>query len=426
MKERSAMTTDAGNRRDKAPYGFRHGQGTPSGDQGPRVGRRGRNRGAGEESVNKTLRRVWMRAFGWIHDAVAEVGRHAQEADPRERTAFERRMGRTLRSAFDAAIQRDGFDGFIQRLRVLDGRIMRWWLRSLYAKLPAHAKRIAAEDGRYSLLVILMKRADARARGLGFLAICLHHCHMEHEAAVYEARLHLADAAATRGEQRKRHALEAARTVAEQLYLPYLQVLWTLSLFGGVSPDDEVGVEIPGRRVDGWTPPPDYVGQLVDVLERRLVRYKGLVEPRLAIIRNSVSHGIGPEYDPDQDVLRFDDRKRGPLEITVDDLLAVVESCYSIAGRTLSATIALHLVREMEDSGLLEAQIDGLGHFLSRDPKREMAADRALTEATERMFGPANRYLSTHPRSPDIAKSMRTVNRRTEDWFRKLGGKQAA
>ena len=256
-------------------------------------------------------------------------------------------------------------------------------MRRDFKELIADAKRRAFADGRASLLLRLISKADERLP-LVSLALLLDHGHPLKSFRQQSEPVDLiAEAQSSRGEQRARAAVRAYREVAEWLYDPYARTLWKLACLAR----------------NEWQEEPKKFGNLVTQLARKLADYPGLVEADAGWRRNAAAHGHW-EYVR-ADTLKMWDERHPPEEIAVDELYSKVEGMFRIAGPTLSHVAQLYLVRNVGAyTGLADALFDNLPRFVSTEESVRAAAERKMAAKVDEVFGPLRSFLDSRGQPP--------------------------
>lgn len=245
------------------------------------------------------------------------------------------------------------------------------------------AKRDAATDTRYSLLLKLMRTADER---IPLISIIVSMRHGDPQAGLapmcYAGNL-LAQAESEVGEPRATAALRALVATAEYLYRPYLITIWQLSCFAND--------QLPGT-------PPDF-GDLVKAAHRRLSGYPGLVELDAGWMRNSAVHQT-PEYDPADDTITMQDRNKAASKVKVDDLLAMVRRMYTISGNTITRVAQLYMFRDVFlETGLLDRLAVYISSYVLEGEGNAASAQKDVTDFAQALVAPLQAWFASHTKS---------------------------
>lgn len=238
------------------------------------------------------------------------------------------------------------------------------------------AKKEAARDPRYALLLKLMHEVDKIAP---FGSSIVVHRHADPEKSFLKQMDPLPEfEAASRcfGERRFNHAREAFRRTVEHLYDPYVRTLIYLGHIREGKKPSELG-HIAGMKF----------GVAVAYLQAKLPDYAGLFETRSSWFRNAVTHGI-PDYDLATDRMVLTDGSRSAV-ISTDELLALSHSLYEISGKTIVFVSQLYLFREVfRDTGLFDLYIDYVPQIaLEADPQRALSIEERFIKEVEKVFG---------------------------------------
>lgn len=262
-------------------------------------------------------------------------------------------------------------------------------LRKFLLYLPKAAKKEASADPNYSLLLKLISKADERVPliSLGFL---FNAADPERNLRPQSLPLDLiAQAENSKGEERAKAVVRAYLEVSEWLYKPYLRCLWMLSCV----------------ITSEWRRPPEYFGNLVVQLGQRLADYPGLVETDVGWRRNAAGHGHW-EYEEAEDALILWDIKRPRCKVPVDELLAQLHRIYRLSGPTLAFVAQLYLFRNfMWNTGLMDAIIVRIPHFLSSDEARRAAAEQEIAKKMMKVMEPLENYVTANGQAIAAATS---------------------
>lgn len=171
------------------------------------------------------------------------------------------------------------------------------------------------------------------------------------------------DIAHFRGERRARLAIRTLQSVAEPLYDSYLRHLWLAS-----------GMLQGKRRKHA----DQSLGSLVRALSQELRAYPGLIDDRVALLRNSAAHGRW-EYDPvGRHLLMSDTKQRAPLQLTVRELIRIIERMFQAAGPGLQKVFNYWALVGQERMGLLESQAQIIALLREQDPAVQAGLSKAF------------------------------------------------
>jgi hypothetical protein len=245
----------------------------------------------------------------------------------------------------------------------------------------AIAKKEAAVDSRYSLLLKLMHKAD-EAIPLISMVVSFRHGDPESSLPPQCAPLvYLQQAERESGEARATSVLDALRATSEFVYRPYLVTIWCLSYLKER--------EIPPTQV------PDF-GELVKQTYRRLEDFPGLVEPDAGWMRNSAVHYL-PNYILEEDALVLEAKNVQPVKVRVDDLLELVQRMYRISAMTIHRVGQLYMFRDLFlNTGLFDIFVENIPHIYSGNKKRIAIAEQELMEYGKTLLEPLKEFFDSH------------------------------
>lgn len=232
-------------------------------------------------------------------------------------------------------------------------------------EMIAFVKTEARKDPRYSLLLKLMLEASQKTFLAGAVVTSRHADPQQWFSICMNSRAKIDLASATAGERRATAVKDAFRDTVEYLYTPYLKTLVYLSyLREGRSEESLMKVE--GMRL----------GNAVKHLSSKLLDYPKLFDNRTAWMRNCVTHDY-LTYDFETDTFLFRDGDRNIVPIRTNDLLALTEDMYQLAGETVARVGQLYMFREVfRNMGLREI-------FIDRIPAIAFETDTQKAEALE-------------------------------------------
>ncbi len=237
------------------------------------------------------------------------------------------------------------------------------------------AKRGAAADQRYSLLLNLVRGADAACPHIAVVAFA-RILQPEFYRRFCEPVDLLLTAEASKGEVRARALMRAAREIGEWLYEPYLRLLWELSEFGR------------GKRAK-WPP----FGQLVNQCVERFAELPRLVEPQAALLRNAGAHATWVYVAAEKSIIMWDEGKT-PTRVTLATLQDTVMAMWQVAGPTLWHVASLHVVRDLViGKGLMDLFEQVAKVLLSRQPADRTAALELLEEWRKQLTAPLEQFF---------------------------------
>jgi len=254
------------------------------------------------------------------------------------------------------------------------------------------AKREAATDPRYSLLLKLMSEADRKVPYVSIIVSMRHADPIESLGSQCAPQDSLELAERTRGESRATFVLRALSETYEPLYRMYLITIWALSFFK-----------------EGETPPEQVpsTGNLIKEAHKRLLDYPGLVEPDAGWMRNSAVHNPR-KYVLESDALEMWDKSVEPRIVDVGGLLAMVKRMYQISGITIQRVGQLYMFRDLfAKSGFLDEILDSFPVLISTKPEEIQQVEDRLAAKAERMFRPMNDFFGTHTPPPTAREFQR-------------------
>jgi len=292
---------------------------------------------------------------------------------------------------FIAEMERD-CDAFARRLQGRRGRHVGRFLLFLLGRLAARAqtqarqqireviettKRSAAEDERYSLILKLMRDADAK---VPFASLIVFFLYADPKGMLVPQSVPIRlfkQAEEASGEARATLALEALAKTAEFLYKPYVQTVWVLSYVR-----------------QGKRPPqaPEF-GDLVKVAHERLRDLPGLVERDVGWMRNSAVHNL-PDYIPEEDSLWMWDRNHPRTKVRVDDLLEIAQRMYIISAATIQRVAQLYMLRDFFlNTGLFDMFVESTPYIFAGDEQRLAAVEREMSEYATSLLEPLENFF---------------------------------
>lgn len=288
--------------------------------------------------------------------AIKTVERNPYELVERPRTVLDR-ASEQAQLALRQRLEQVGPDGLFRDMFGLLSQISdKEWARMegrLAARLEKERRRVARCAAGREVLV-LIDAAHAAVRNGPLLALPNPR---EHAPATLVALGRVVAVEGSRGEERARLVLDAARLVSEQVYQPYLKAVSTLA-----------------DVADGRAPkePPAY-GRLVQSLVQRLgSSYPSLVEHDAAHVRNAVVHGHAT-YVPRRHAVAMYDASGWHAELTVRELEIMTRRMLKVAGELYPK--AVHAFME-------EAFLRPLLPIWPEFSRAVVADDRAAMERT--------------------------------------------
>jgi hypothetical protein len=141
-------------------------------------------------------------------------------------------------------------------------------------------------------------------------------------------------------------------------------------------------------------PTPPNFGPLLDVAYQRLPDYGGLIEPDAVFRRNAAVHEQH-EYLFEKDALKMWDDNHPPVEVSVDDLLAMVKRMYDISATTIVHVSHIYMLRDvLVNTGIWDTFIECLSLVLSGDQTKIDDAERKLVARAETVIEPLQEFFT--------------------------------
>ncbi len=237
-------------------------------------------------------------------------------------------------------------------------------------------KAEAKKDPRYALLLKLIHEADKKSVLAGGV-VTFRHADPRHWFAIQmNSRSKIDLANATAGERRANAVKDAFRDTVEYLYTPYIKTLVYLSYLRESRNEESL------KKVEGM-----HFGVAVKHLSAKLADYSKLFDDRAAWMRNCVTHDY-LTYHLQTDTFIFRDSDRNPIAIRTNDLLALTEDMYQLAGETVARVGQLYMFREIfRNMGLSEIFIDQLPVIaFEKDPRKAKALEDKMQRDLEAKF----------------------------------------
>ncbi len=331
---------------------------------------------------NEAGKPIWW-SMPWLFDIVVKSSKRIDRFDYRRPVTLMSELEGDLNRTFEEHFARDTNTSHLGGLRAFCSHVDLSEVKSNLEDCARAQKRLAAADSRYSLILKLIRSADTQVPFVSYFAM------QPYLDPTFLRRLCepidlLQQAETETGEVRARALVRSVREIAEMLYDPYLRMLWNLSCFATGD-----------RRQE----PRDF-GDLVKGLSKRLAEYPGLVEKDAGWIRNATAHAQWC-YIPSREKLKMWDRSHSVEEIAIDDLSAMANGMFSIAGPTAFALVGLYVFRDIcLNTGLLDLAIEVLPEIFSEDQRRRTRAEKVFHEKEKAVFGPLQAFLQSMPRIP--------------------------
>lgn len=267
------------------------------------------------------------------------------------------RAARQAKQALDRRLAQVGPDGWLRDMCGVVSHISDTEWAQVQARATARLVKVrhrVARDAAGQDILALIDTAHAAVRNGPLLAVLNP---AEHGPATLGAHGRVLAVVGTRGEERARLVLDAARVVSEQVYQPYLKAVWKLA-----------------DLADGRVPrnPPPYGRLVQDLAERFGSSHPSLVEPDAAHIRNAVVHGR-VAYVPRRHLVTMHDASGWRAELTVREVDLLTRRMLKVAAEVYPKAI----------NAFMEEAYFGAGLFVWREFARAvLAEDRAAIERT--------------------------------------------
>ncbi|HMM78751.1 MAG TPA: hypothetical protein PKC65_01895 [Pyrinomonadaceae bacterium] len=237
-------------------------------------------------------------------------------------------------------------------------------------------KTEAKKDSRYSLLLKLMHDADKKTVLAGGVVTFRHADPSQWFAVQMNSKSKIDRAKSAVGELRANAAKDAFRDTVEYLYTPYIKTLVYLSLLRE-GRDEESLKKVEGMRF----------GNAIKYLSAKLSDYLKLFDDRAGWMRNCATHDYVP-FDLPTDSSIFRDREKNPIPISTDDLLALTEDMYQLAGETVARVGQLYMFREVfRNMGLRDILLDHIPVIaFEKDPQKAQGLEEKMRKDLEAKF----------------------------------------
>jgi hypothetical protein len=331
-----------------------------------------------KDKSDKIMREV-MRAAPTLPRVLQRTLRRIEHFDFKQPTTLVEKIKADF-AGIPLSVEATG-DTAMMLCRLLTESISRDEFRNWYEENVGHLKREAATDSRYSELLRLMGEADARTPFVSVIVSLRHADPVERLSAQCSPVDLLQQAEGTRGEERATAVLRALVETLERVYRHYLITIWQLSFF-------RAG-EMPNAQAPS-------TGNLVKEVVRRLPDYPNLTEPNAGWMRNSAVHNPR-EYVVSSDSLVMWDKNVPRTEVSVDDLLAMVQRMYSVSAVTMQRVAQLYLLRNLLlNTGLLDALLDSVPDLVSGDHARVEIAEKRLDAKAFEIMEPVQKFFAAH------------------------------
>lgn len=231
-------------------------------------------------------------------------------------------------------------------------------------------KAEAKKDPRYALLLKLMHEADKKSVLAGGVVTFRHADPRQWFAIQMNSRSKIDLANVTVGERRANAVKDAFRDTVEYIYTPYIKTLVYLSYIRDGRTEEHL------RKVEEMR-----FGNAVKYLSSKLADYPKLFDDRAAWMRNCVTHEYLP-YLLQTDTFIFRDGDRNHIAIRTNDLLALTEDMYQLAGEAVTRVGQLYMFREIfRNMGFREVFLDHIPVIAFEKDLREA---KALEERMQR------------------------------------------
>lgn len=241
-------------------------------------------------------------------------------------------------------------------------------------------KTVARKDPRYSLLLKLMHEAGQKTFLAGAVVTSRHADPQQWFSIYMNSRAKIDLANANVGERRANAVKDAFRDTVEYLYTPYLKTLVYLSYLRE-GRNEESLMKVEGMRL----------GNAVKHLSSKLLDYPKLFDNRAAWMRNCVTHDY-LTYDLQTDTFLFRGGDRNIIPIRTNDLLALTEDMYQLAGETVARVGQLYMFREVfRNMGLRDIFIDYIPAIaFEKDTQKVEALEERMRKDLDAKFKPAH------------------------------------
>ncbi|MFZ1701029.1 MAG: hypothetical protein WBO10_03995 [Pyrinomonadaceae bacterium] len=224
-------------------------------------------------------------------------------------------------------------------------------------------KAEAKKDPRYALLLKLMHEADEKSVLAGAVVSSRHADPQQWFAIQMNSRSKIDRAKATAGERRANAVKDAFRDTVEFLYAPYIKTLVYLSYLREGRDEESL------KKVEGMC-----FGNAVKHLSSKLGDYSNLFDERAAWMRNCVTHDY-LTYQLQTDTFMFRDGDRNLIPMSTNDLLALTEDMYRLAGETVARVGQLYMFRDVfRNMGLREIFIDHIPRIAFEEDSQKAEA----------------------------------------------------
>jgi hypothetical protein len=237
-------------------------------------------------------------------------------------------------------------------------------------------KAEAKKNPRYALLIKLMHEADKKSVLAGAVVTSRHANPQQWFAIQMNSHSKIDLAKATTGERRANAVKDAFRDTVEYLYTPYIKTLVYLSSLREDRSEESL------KKVEGMS-----FGNAVRHLSSKLGDYSKLFDERAAWMRNCVTHDY-LTYALQTDTFIFRDGDRNLIPIHTNDLLALTEDMYQLAGETVARVGQLYMFREVfRNMGLREIFIDHIPLIaFEKDPEKARTLEERMRKDIEARF----------------------------------------
>lgn len=321
-----------------------------------------------------------IRIMPQLPDVMRRTLRRAEQFDSKQPTVTIERIKKDFEH-LPLALENGSAELAAKLIELLSSPTASEAFRGIFEDLVKTLKTQAAEDIRYSQLLKLMAEADARVPFVSITVSLRHSDPVEHIVSQCAPIDLLQRANKTRGEERATAVLRALDETTELLYRRYVITVWQLSFFKNG--------EMP--------PPPPSTGNLIRQAYQRLYRdYPTLVEPNAGWLRNSAEHNPR-RYVVDKDAVLMWDKNVPPVEVSVDDLLAIVNRMYSMSAITIQRVAQLYMLRNtLLKTGLLDSLFFCVRDLTSTDILVQRAAEERLIASARTVTAPLEAFFNFH------------------------------
>lgn len=298
------------------------------------------------QSADKQGERVFGRLFPDFRRFAPKLVKLVNEFDPSTPQTTISRFERIMNGMTPATLAAQRFFLRVVKVMIRTPGFRQSILNQL-DEIITMTKAEARKDPRYALLLKLMHEADKKSVFAGAVVTSRHADPQQWFAIQMNSRSKIDLAKGTAGERRANATKDAFRDTVEYLYTPYIKTLVYLSYLREGRNEESL------KKVEGMR-----FGNAVKHLSSKLADYPKLFDERAGWMRNCVTHDY-LTYHLQTDTFIFRDSDRNPTAIRTNDLLALTEDMYQLAGETVARVGQLYMFREVfRNMGLREIFID--------------------------------------------------------------------